>query len=362
MKKTEDEIDNYSQAIIECLIGNSKKICSLYIENKEIIESLIVKHGVAGLIYEELKKGEFTKDYDFYEFVKKIYFVQKIKLQFQEKQTEIVIDAFKNKNLRYIILKGQAISHEIYDYHEQRNRTDVDIYLREKDSNIVKEIMESHGFYNPRGWFPKEIVKQFTYRKTFESLVNIDFDFHTKINNDFRINHILTFEYIYSNSHLSESGVRRINWEAALSHAILHLLSNKRKNNFVKIIWLYDIYLILYKSNIEQMKRIKKEVEFNKLELLYDSVVNDVNRSFKTNFFTFNNGDKKYEYILKKETRIDGLKILLLKIKKGGIVNHLKELVIPPIPEITNKYGEINKMYLPFYYLHRLLNSFKKNQ
>ena len=257
--------------------------------------------------------------------------------------------------------------YQVYSAPHLRPKTDIDILINSEDKAAILALFEQLGYSNPRGWEPQAIISQFSMKKTLGKGINILFDVHLKISNSKQI------ENIFNHSELLETAnsnllphINLINKPYALIHAIFHLLHHKSSGDLIKLIWYYDIFLIIEQLNKPDLTQLKNIVTDKGLSHLFSHTLQLTEEYFPSNnlssLITWSSlpnvketSEINYNYLLGDSYGIKGVWLTLSATK--GISNKLniiKEMVFPPAAEIYIKYGKNSSWPLPLLYIRRM--------
>ena len=330
---------------------------------------LAVEHGVASLLSESLLHhpthkaspiAKLAQDYDLHHSRR----IALLDYQYQQ-----VLQALHQNHIRFVVLKGYALAFSVYSRPSLRSRSDIDILIDPSQQGELRKIMTDMGFANPRGWQPKEILNQFSMRKTLSAGLNIDFDIHLKINNDVNLKGLLQLDELLTNAtRLKQSNVPVINIPNGIIHAAIHLLHHRNVGDMVKLIWLYDLQLLCEKINQTQQQQLVEAVEQKRLKKpicfalsLADEMFDNAALKSVMASLADCGSDEKFNYLLEVDSQTTQLKRALAERKTWREKWHFcQEILFPPAAEITVKYGKKSSLWLPFYYVKRAWQGTKK--
>lgn len=345
----------------------NKAINLLTNNDKAKIYKTAIQHGVVGLIQQNIKNTAATP-----ELIEQLNSYQnnyKILNNFIDNEATNVLKKLKKEQIDVVVLKGFALAQAVYSEPSLRPKTDIDILIRAEDKDKIKNIFESLGYSNPRGWEPKAIINQFSYKKTLGKGISVYFDIHLKISNSKKIENILNYnELLKSANTTTNEDINLINLPYALTHAVFHLLGHKASGDMVKLIWYYDIFLLIQNINDQAEQELINLITRTGLANLMTHTLTLTSQYFPSEELTLLTKkiadlpfDSNYDYLLG-NTR--GAKGLWLTLKASGSlkerINVIRETMFPPAVEIYTKYGKHTKWPLSMLYLRRIITgSFK---
>lgn len=223
--------------------------------------SFIIKNGLAGVFLDSVKDLESINDIYVYDKIKGVVQKQKILYQLQSIEFFKIIRILNEKKINFILLKGWPLAYKFYSKQYHRPRADVDILIKDDCSKEIKECFSMLGYFNPRNWEPKYILDQFCLRKELGPNHVFEIDFHLKISNNKLIQKKLSNNYLFEKSRYSHNlGALVPNDEILLCHSLIHLFNNYHNRDYIKLIWIYDIILILESLNSKQILDVKASV------------------------------------------------------------------------------------------------------
>lgn len=328
-----------------------------------------ISHGVAALISQNisgLKKAVLNPELtEFIEQLNRYHHHYKILNTFIDAEAITVLKKLKKEQIDVVVLKGFSLAQQVYSVPNLRPKTDIDILIRSEDKEAIKNIFKSLGYNNPRGWEPQAIINQFSYKKTLGKGVNVYFDVHLKISNSKKIENILNYNDLLKSAYTTTiDGINLINKPHALTHAVFHLLGHKASGDMVKLIWYYDIYLLIKAASDNEKQELITLISKTGLANLMTYTLKLTAQYFPSKELTvlfkeleympFNND---YDYLLSNTSGVKGLWLTLqgtnsLKEK----INVIKETVLPPPAEIYIKYGKDTKWPLSVLYIRRIIS------
>ena len=333
---------------------------------------LAIKHGVVGQLASNLNTPvSEQKNRPIIDFKKKIdsYYKHASAMTiFMDAEGLLVLRRLHAANINVTVLKGFALANTLYIHPALRPRTDIDILIHPTDQKAIKDIFQSMGYYNLRGWEQKAIINQFSMKKPLSKGVNVLFDIHLKISNSKSIENILNYDELLTNADtFALQNINLINQPYALIHAIFHLLNHRAAGDLVKLIWLYDIYLIIEQLDEKMRSDLLELIKVKGLATLVLFTLRLTSQYFSSqklsDWTAVINGaevqataNSSFDYLLGENQGFSGF-ILTLKLTAGlgNKLNVIKETVLPPPAEIYAKYGEHSGWPLSLLYLRRLL-------
>jgi len=378
-KQVETCIDKNSESALILLakLAQSDVYNDLTLDAFEAIDTknlcnLAVTHGLNIVILENIKEvnkaTECTPEITtIFNTLNNIYAPTKIFTYIVNSEAKKLIKALTNRNIQTIALKGFALGHQVYQSPELRPKTDIDILINTPDKKNIIETFNALGYVNPRGWEPQAIINQFSMSKPLSKGVNVLFDIHLKISNSKPIEDILNYQELLEDADKTTlEDINLISKPYAIIHAIFHLLHHKASGDLVKLIWYYDIFLLIEKATDEELAKLKRLTTNKGLAAIVLNVLVFTREYFPAEKINqlilwceqpeiINTQNKGFNYLLGDTYGAKGL-LITLKTTKGIKQKWavLQETLFPPKEEIEKKYGKNNTSPLILLYLKRI--------
>lgn len=340
---------------------------------------LAVCHGLVYLVHNNLKRHlpSVNSNLSLSDFLQKlatVYRQAEIVTQFVDASAINTLRALHENGIDVLVLKGFSLAYQLYTTPTERPKTDIDILIHAPDQAKLQTVFEDLGFHNPRGWQPKTIINQFSMKKRLSKGLNVYFDVHLKISNDKRIEQIMTYQELLTCTNTKAiEGVLLIDRPFALIHAVLHLLHHRAAGDLVKLIWHYDIYLLINTfcaAETEKLLILTDQKKLNKVLLYCIGLTQEYFDSEQIRALTLKlaatNLDDHYDYLTLNQNGFKG-SWGQIKATKGILkkMDFIRETLFPPAAEIHIKYGTNSQTPLAYLYLKRifggLLKAFKRS-
>ncbi|PRO71079.1 hypothetical protein C6Y40_23785 [Alteromonas alba] len=216
------------------------------------------------------------------------------------------------KGIKFLVIKGLPFSKIIYNDELDRKFCDIDIFISNRDLEKTKTALEKLSYSNIRGWVPREISKQVTYRKKIHS-VNVDIDLHYELTQFRTINRVFTFDSLFQ---------RSIEFE--IDDVTTQTFCHEDSYIFSK----YHLQLEIYRGN-KETKKWEEDVQKLSKHINTDKI------KYEKSFINF------IKKLKKNDSKYSTLKYFYLRFKESdNKLIFIKETIIPPKQELkyTNKY------------------------
>ncbi|MEA2166305.1 MAG: hypothetical protein QOK37_4432 [Thermoanaerobaculia bacterium] len=151
-----------------------------------------------------------------------------------------LLDAFADRGIRVLIIKGSALAYDVYDAPELRPRGDTDLLIAEEDYDAMRTIMRELGYGSQLTSGDTLAVRQQSFRRGGHV-----YDVHWDVTNSAVVRDALPFEELLYRAiavpRISEYAFAPSHADALLL-ACLHRVAHHHDNE--RLIWLYDLHLL----------------------------------------------------------------------------------------------------------------------
>ncbi|WP_339726356.1 nucleotidyltransferase family protein [uncultured Paraglaciecola sp.] len=341
--------------------------------DQSLLFNLAVEHGVTGLMYSSFAEINTLELNQFFEQINSFNQHKIIATKFLDSEAKKLLNLFVEENIPFVVLKGFALAHSIYPTPESRTKSDIDIFIDTKYYEQAKQVFSQQGYKNPRGWEPTAISNEFSMSKRIGEGMHVLFDVHTKISNSKVIQNLITFEELSSSADTASlPDINLINTPYALVHAIVHMLHHRAMGDKIKLIWYYDIYLLVERFTPVELKQTKQLIILKELVSVFS-----VGIDLTLGYFDSEklrelqtwckqpeiqaHSENKYNVLLSSMSGVNGMLITLNNTP--GFRNKwrlIQEIALPPKAEIYNKYGTQTNQPLFWLYFRRIAGGIVK--
>lgn len=162
-----------------------------------------------------------------------------------------------------LIFKGQALAHTLYSHSWQRPRADTDLLIDEEYVPIFLEMMETLGYQRATSIDGNLIFHQTSLYKTSNGIEH-NWDLHWKLSNRPAFAELLTYSRLTDRAReVTANGVTFLvpSREDDLLIACLHLIGHHWHE--VRLIWLYDIFLLTSSLSSTELERFAASAKQN---------------------------------------------------------------------------------------------------
>lgn len=288
----------------------------------------------------------------------------------EEYQNQSIIDAVREEELTlffkelhqqaipFILLKGTALAYSVYDSSVLRPRLDTDIWIREEDAQKTRKILEALDF-NCNHLITGSLANyQFMASKRDSMGIALSYDIHWKLSNPQKFSNFLTFDTAYKSSEeidLGKARVRILSPKDALLHALVHRATHHK--NEEKLIWFYDIFLLVQKIGIENLNHF---LSYAKSKNLYEISARGLLDTQAWFYFDLSKVDldnlsENLELGVPEKPRlIHRIASDLKELSWSKKLRLVFELLFPASDFMLSKYEVSSKLWLPLLYFWRL--------
>lgn len=313
----------------------------------QLYEHEAIRQGVALLIHQRLAEAGRTIQSPWRSYRAE----QSITTSLQLKAINALFSTLKSNAITFTTLKGWALAVTHYYEAGLRPKTDIDILINKDDKEVVLACFGKLGFVNPRGWQPDFIIDQITMRKRLSGNVWLNVDIHFELTNDKRIQTLFPVANIINDSTFNkELGGPVVRTTMAFYHAVIHLLHHHANGDLTKLIWFYDIYLLLESMSEKETEKLADDIARLGLAHVFHYALVKVTQYFPNKNCTqllgrleHEPGSKRFCYLTEPPSMLKAMTRQLSHAatarEKIGVI---KEGLFPPATELVNKYGQSN--------------------
>lgn len=277
-----------------------------------------------------------------------------------------LVKKFEEKNVRYIVFKGYALSKSIYSDPNNRPYADIDLIIDPGQKRDVIKILNDLNYINPydrdysftRGQIVRR--KELTPHKIF-----LELDVHFYMIGNFILRDLYDFGELYNNRitfYVKDTKILTLSKTHRFIHCCIHYYLHNKKRDLIKDIWLYDIKLMIDNFEPKEVKKVIDAIEEHKLGLIIVEVLTEVNMNFIINNSVLevflNEMDCNSDIYKLKNTSV--LSIYIKQLNKIHGLNNkfafIYDTTIPDYKLLCLKYGKFNKLIYPIYLLIRCFN------
>ncbi len=278
---------------------------------------------------------------------------------------------FNQSNIPYLLLKGEALAQTVYPKSYLRERCDTDILLPDKKAaesawNLLKE----NGYQRANTLSGEFVGHQFSCNKRLGKNVYLLLDIHSQISDYNFFASTLSFTELYKKRQTVPNlgpGVFGLHPVHALMHACMHRIAHIPHGQENKLIWLYDIHLLGELFNEVDWSWMLQLAKEKKVASACASGLVAAQVSFDSNFpqqhlnslCRYGKSEKRFPVDSNRRWKFYYQDFLQNKGFRNKFMQ-LKEHLIPSTAYMMRKYNLKHRVYLPYYYIKRLLLGIKK--
>lgn len=279
-----------------------------------------------------------------------------------ETKTRHLLTTLQAAGIPAIVLKGTAIAYTHYNDTSTRTRGDVDLFFLRSDLNRAFGILEAEGYaYAYRqGYLGQELG----FVDTAPDLKNLPLDIHWRSSSYVLLAQVLTMDEIIDAAidipELAPLSCA-MNPVHALLHACVHWTKHTASGDSIRILWLYDIYLLVRKLNGKEIQQFIDTARQKKVSRICQAALARVEENLGcANFNPLLQGLNRIRQhepsarMLKPGASSFAIGDLLASEHVPGLLRNLQDILLPPGAYILRFYGKNNALWLPLLYAHRL--------
>jgi hypothetical protein len=278
-----------------------------------------------------------------------------------------LVDALSESRVKTLILKGSALAYTHYRHPWLRPRLDIDVYLAPDDRPRACQVLRDLG-YAPANHFGGELVTfQTQFRRTNRHGWIDRVDLHWKLANPQVFAHAFSFDELYGDARpLPQLGraATTLSPVHALILACVHRVAHHANSD--RLIWLYDIRLLVETMSAAELERAAAEALTKRLQPVVaagvrraleivgsESHTPEIEQLLKTGDDAAALGS---EFLSTNRAKVDDL-LSDLKALPGwpSKLRLIREHLLPPAAYMRKTYGFSSPLLLPFVYALRAI-------
>lgn len=292
------------------------------------------------------------------------------------------LDAFAAAGIRPLLMKGTALAYSHYPESSCRPRCDTDLLFAAEQMAEVKKLLGSSGYIFPNTVSGELVSSQQIAYRPLSSRTSCILDLHWKVNNLPLLGDVFDCAAALSKAHavpiLGDNAFALCPIHALLlacMHRAGHLretfvLQGKTVSQGNRLIWLYDIYLLLSAMTETECAEFTILAQEHKMTTICRNAVKRTQQYFPTQnaanliavLITDGETEPSARYLSSASRSRLSNTMLDIGLVPGfaGRLRLLREYLFPPADYMLQKYRFRQRFYLPFWYFWRILTGFGK--
>ncbi len=332
-------------------------------------------HGVAPLVYQQLHQTPTWGDWpaNIRDALAHLSRVETVVDLLREQEVVRVLHASATQGVQLLLMKGTPLAYTHYASPCLRPRCDTDLLIQPNAIATMQQALTELGYTRLNGVSGKFIAHQCAYVKEDRYGVRHAYDVHWKISNSPPFSDLLSFEELVHQAlpvpALGDHAYALAPVQALLL-ACLHRVAHH--HNSERLIWLYDIHLLVSRMTFEERTAFIRLAADRRLQAVCGRGLQLAQHCFATplaeNFIAALYppdglaAEEATAHFLKPNPR--RLHILLAELQTlSGWKNKIRllmEHLLPPPAYLLNRYATTNRALLPVLYFHRVLRGVRK--
>lgn len=278
-----------------------------------------------------------------------------------EAKTRHLLTTLQAAGIRPIVLKGTAIAYTHYIDSSTRTRGDIDLLFRRSELGQAFGVLEAEGYvYSYRqGYLGQELG----FVDTSADLKNLPLDIHWRSSSYVLLAHVLDIDEIIDAAIIIPDLAPlpcAMNPVHALLHACVHWAKHTASGDSIRILWMYDIYLLVKELNDREIQQFIDNAMQKKISRICQAALARVEENLPCmNFDMLLQGLNRIRQhepssrMLKPDASSFSINDLLSSEHTPDFLRSLQDILLPPGAYILRFYGKKNALWLPLLYAHR---------
>ncbi len=334
---------------LEKLIKNDSKLSSF---NKE---PEIIQQGLAPLLAQTNNSL----------MIQKANLLEKNKLQNWKSKAQILFDKLSEQNIPFLVFKGFAFTHLLYQNSHLRPYSDIDIIIDKHDYEEVKLILLQLNYQ----LYPSRQGEFVSFQNSFydNSSPQTVIDLHWKINNRIEFHKHFDFTELLSDAQtlrFDNSTFKTLSNSDTFILGCFHYQAHRPHDR--KHIWLYDLALLWNTMDISIQKQCLAKANHTKQSAIVLNTLNLLALTFK-NCFDLDLEEEVYKreptefYLHKRNRKLSDIKTRLKSIKGlNNKIRFLSEYIFQNSDYVKQRFSLKSKRWAYLYYFKMWYEDLRK--
>jgi hypothetical protein len=359
----------YLKWIASILIDDYSSTKLQFNSDWDYIITLAEEHGVLALLNQKLSVIDYIPETIKEAYKRKTWDIIAQDL-IRSQELASLFKTFAENNINFMVFKGGALAYSHYQESYLRVRCDTDIlFQNQRHAEQAWAILKQLGYSKSNTLTGSYVGFQFCCIKPLKSRANHVLDCHIKFNDHLFYAKTLTFDILKQQAIFRAEPFPMLtpcDTHAALI-ALMHRTTTLSSGQPDRLIWLYDIYLLLSQFTDQQwlnftslakdkkicgtcLDGINKTMQFFPLNTP-SIVISEFKKLSETEPFNPSVQHKRWFYYYHSFKEVDGI---------GNKIGFIKEHFLPSKKYIMNKYNIRSPFLLPFFYILRIITGLKR--
>ena len=323
------------------------------------------QQGCASLLYRSCPSAELNNN-----IAKKLRNVsalwEGVSIVRQEAVHEL-LEKFCQHKVPVLLIKGIALGYQIYQSPGLRPGMDVDLLIEQDQIEPIKIILQQSGYHIHAHEKDSLITQQFSASQKLKSGHTLGLDIHYQLNNQQRYARLFNFDELSSRSAPIQQispHARALGLSDAFLLACIHRAGHIAEGEPTRLIWLYDIFLLLRKMDSDIATETAALIQEKDLGEVCRSGISATMVYFPTSLPVAL--QKVVQVVAGENTKpenINPVSEIWYKFRyQTGWRQRLKftrQLLFPSREHMQRKYPQ-SKTWLPLLYVHRAIGGFSR--
>jgi len=213
------------------------------------IHQAALHHGIGPLLHQRATEGTVTGlGPDTLNQLKSLHRIEAALDLWQNETARRVLDALANAGIDALLLKGTVLAHLHYPASHLRPRCDVDLFISETQVNAAADALAALGCQITGLAERKQSSRQFVAVLAGGPQNYTHFDIHWKLSNRVLFRESLRFDACLAEAQpvpALGARARALSNPDLLLHACIHRIAHGRNTERDRLLWLYDIHLLI---------------------------------------------------------------------------------------------------------------------
>ena len=291
--------------------------------------------------------------------------LEKAKFQNWQEKSQTIFKLFDNSGIRFLVFKGFALTHCVYQNSYIRPYSDIDMIVDVEDYKMAEQLLSENGFSKVSSREGQFVSFQNSFYDNDSPQCVIDL--HWQINNRIEFHKNFPFGYLYKHSNTINQDDSQFHVLSSVDGFVLscfHFQAHRPEDR--KHIWLYDLALMWNQmSDVEKQTCIEKAKATSQYKVV-SSCLHLVNQVFGKlynldGFIVENNFEDTELYLGERKRKATDIKIRLKNIDGfSNKIKYLSEYIFQSRDYVKNRYQLKTTNWIWLYYPRMWVEDFLK--
>lgn len=250
---------NLRNASARALVGEPARLLDVAASmSVQRLTEFFLDHGIHGLLYDALSQtGLGASHPDLFRAIQRLSHLEAGRSLIQEQELKRVDAALQRTDIRCLALKGTPLAYTTYTSPALRPRADIDLMFSDADIAAARQLLAGIGYQCQPLVTPLEksvfLTTQFTCIRHVDGQPDRVIDAHWRVSNSLLFASLFRFDELYRTAAPIGSLTNAVHAPDPVHCLLIACLHRATESHKDRLIWIYDIHLLLQRSHPQQL-------------------------------------------------------------------------------------------------------------